>query len=54
MDVSLSIGAAAKHAADESPDELVHRADIAMYRAKGGRRREVSSGNPMLGSLRRP
>ena len=52
MAVSLSIGAAAKLDSDASPDELVHRADVAMYAAKGGRRRGAKSANPMLGSLR--
>jgi hypothetical protein len=32
---------------------LIHRADEAMYRAKGGRRRSSGGGNPMLGSMRR-
>ncbi len=54
MAVTLSVGAASKLDSDETSDALVHRADIAMYRAKGGRRRTVSSANPMLGSLRRP
>jgi diguanylate cyclase (GGDEF)-like protein len=53
MAVSLSIGAACKLDSDASPDELVHRADVAMYAAKGGRRRGAKSANPMLGSLRR-
>ena len=53
MSVSLSIGAAAKLPGDTSPDELTHRADVAMYAAKGGSRRDVKSANPMLGSLRR-
>ncbi|MFT4048920.1 MAG: GGDEF domain-containing protein [Solirubrobacterales bacterium] len=53
LDVSLSIGAAARREDDESPDQLVHRADVAMYQAKGGRRRGISSANPMLGSMRR-
>lgn len=53
MAVSLSIGAAGMRETDESPDELVHRADVAMYQSKGGRRRGGSSTNPMLGSLRR-
>lgn len=53
MAVTLSIGAAGKLDSDQSPDELVHRADVAMYRSKGGRRRNNSSANPMLGSLRR-
>jgi diguanylate cyclase (GGDEF)-like protein len=53
MAVSLSIGAASKRDSDNSPDELVHRADLAMYESKGGRRRGASSANPMLGSLRR-
>lgn len=53
MAVTLSIGAAGKLESDQSPDELVHRADVAMYRSKGGRRRNNSSANPMLGSLRR-
>jgi diguanylate cyclase (GGDEF)-like protein len=53
MAVSLSIGAASKLESDNSPDELVHRADVAMYAAKGGRRRGAKSANPMLGSLRR-
>lgn len=53
MSVSLSIGAAAKLDSDATPDELVHRADVAMYAAKGGRRRGAKSANPMLGSLRR-
>jgi diguanylate cyclase (GGDEF)-like protein len=53
MAVSLSIGAAGKLDSDNSPDELVHRADVAMYAAKGGRRRGAKSANPMLGSLRR-
>ncbi|MBJ7458466.1 MAG: GGDEF domain-containing protein [Thermoleophilaceae bacterium] len=53
MAVSLSIGAAAMRGSDSSPDELVHRADVAMYAAKGGRRRDTKSANPMLGSLRR-
>lgn len=53
MAVTLSIGAASKHDDDQASDDLVHRADVAMYRAKGGRRRGGSSTNPMLGSLRR-
>jgi diguanylate cyclase (GGDEF)-like protein len=53
MAVSLSIGAATKRDSDEAPDQLVHRADVAMYAAKGGRRRGAKSANPMLGSLRR-
>jgi diguanylate cyclase (GGDEF)-like protein len=53
MAVTLSIGAAAKHDGDTTSDELVHRADVAMYEAKGGRRRAAKSANPMLGSLRR-
>lgn len=53
MAVSLSIGAASRLAEDQSSDDLVHRADVAMYRAKGGRRRGTSTTNPMLGSLRR-
>jgi diguanylate cyclase (GGDEF)-like protein len=53
MAVSLSIGYAHQLATDEGPDDLVHRADESMYRAKGGRRRSAASGNPMLGSMRR-
>jgi diguanylate cyclase (GGDEF)-like protein len=53
MAVSLSVGAAAMLESDTSPDQLVHRADVAMYAAKGGRRRGAKSANPMLGSLRR-
>jgi diguanylate cyclase (GGDEF)-like protein len=53
MAVSLSIGAAGKLESDTSPDQLTHRADVAMYAAKGGRRRGAKSANPMLGSLRR-
>lgn len=53
MSVTLSIGAASRLETDQSSDDLVHRADIAMYSAKGGRRRGTSSTNPMLGSMRR-
>ncbi len=54
MAVSLSIGSAAKLDGDEAPDDLVHRADAAMYAAKGGRRRGIrAAANPMLGSMRR-
>ena len=44
MAVSLSIGAAAKLDSDTSPDELVHRADVAMYARQGwpSSRRQVS------------
>jgi diguanylate cyclase (GGDEF)-like protein len=52
MAVSLSIGSAGKLESDSGPDDLVHRADAAMYEAKGGRRRGSKSGNPMLGSMR--
>lgn len=54
MAVTLAIGAAQQQPDDESPDELLERADEAMYRAKGGgRRNATSSANPMLGSIRR-
>lgn len=54
MAVSLSIGFAAKHDEDAAPEDLVHRADAAMYAAKGGRRRGTrAAANPMLGSMRR-
>jgi diguanylate cyclase (GGDEF)-like protein len=53
MAVTLSIGAANRIESDLSSDELVHRADVAMYSSKGGRRRVGPGTNPMLGSLRR-
>lgn len=54
MAVTLAIGAAHQLPTDEGPDDLMHRADAAMYRAKGGgRRSSKQTGNPMLGSLRR-
>jgi diguanylate cyclase (GGDEF)-like protein len=53
MAVTLSIGSANRQSSDLGPDELVHRADIAMYSAKPGRGRMAPSSNPMLGSLRR-
>lgn len=53
MAVTLSIGAAGMLESDESSDDLVHRADVAMYQSKGGHRRGAGSANPMLGSMRR-
>ena len=53
MAVTLSIGAAGMLESDDSPDDLVHRADVAMYQSKGGHRRGAGSANPMLGSMRR-
>lgn len=53
IEVTLSIGWALQRPDDLTPDDLVSRADAAMYRSKDRRRRPVSVGNPMLGSLRR-
>ncbi len=54
MAVTLAIGSAHQLPTDEGPDDLMHRADAAMYRAKGGGRRSAKqTGNPMLGSIRR-
>lgn len=53
MAVTISVGAASRRADDAASDELVKRADAAMYAAKEGRHRGVRSTNPMLGSLRR-
>jgi diguanylate cyclase (GGDEF)-like protein len=53
LPVGLSIGYAHQLPTDEQPEDLIHRADESMYRAKGGRRRSSGGGNPMLGSMRR-
>lgn len=50
--VSISVGAASKLEFDTRSDDMVQRADAAMYRMKGGRRRGAAQGNPMLGSMR--
>ena len=55
MAVSLSIGAAQQaRRPTRVPTTSMHRADAAMYAAKGGGRRSAkSTGNPLLGSIRR-
>ncbi|HMO28255.1 PleD family two-component system response regulator [Enterovirga sp.] len=41
LDVTVSIGVAARQAGDRTPAELLKRADIALYQAKGGGRNRV-------------
>ena len=53
LEVSLSIGHALQGPDDAGPEDLVARADAAMYRAKDAGRPKAASGNPMLRAMRR-
>lgn len=53
LEVTLSIGYALQGPDDVGPEDIVARADAAMYRAKGAGRAKQSSGNPMLRAMRR-